>query len=57
MTEASRLYDDPRVRAAQRLLQESKAADGQQIKAARWWGRLESALTEVLDAIGEVPPF
>lgn len=54
MTTLDRLHDDPRVRAARRLLEESKAADAAQIDAARAWKRPSRG---VLDAIGQVPPF
>ncbi|WP_176728557.1 hypothetical protein [Planobispora rosea] len=43
--------------AARLLLTESQEADGQQVDPARWWGRFETALAGVLDAIEEVPPF
>lgn len=51
------LHNDPRVRAAHSLLEKSCAADSEQVNAARWWGRLETALANVLRAIEEEPPF
>lgn len=54
---ADRLRDDPRVRSARTVLEQSREADGGQVEPARWWGRLEAALAEVLDAIDEEPPF
>ncbi|MFC9973618.1 hypothetical protein ACFVH6_22255 [Spirillospora sp. NPDC127200] len=56
-SEGVRLRSDPRVEYAQILLHRSREADGQQVSAARWWGRLEAALEGVIDAIKEEPPF
>ncbi|MFF4417525.1 hypothetical protein ACFYY8_33790 [Streptosporangium sp. NPDC001559] len=54
---ADQLHRDARVTAARQLLKESQDADGKQVDAARWWGRLETGLAGVLAAIEEVPPF
>lgn len=51
------LRNDLRVRQARRVLTESVAEGAEQVDAARWWGRLELALTAVLDMLDEEPPF